>query len=117
MMDYLVGKLVTGEVIVALAGESHNAVLQLVCPFEVTKESVQEGDYMVVKSMLRPYCPYTDDKVLSMNPEHFLYIAPLKGELVEVYKNMVESYEASPEEPTRVDNSEVFYVDPVDTLQ
>jgi hypothetical protein len=117
MMDYLVGKLVTGETIVALAGDSKGAVLQLVCPFEVTKESVQEGDYVVVKSMLRPYCPYTDDKVLLMNPEHFLYIAPLKPDLIEAYKSMVESYEASPDEPTRVDNSEVFYVDPVDTVQ
>jgi hypothetical protein len=116
-MDYLVGKLITGETIVALAGEPHKDILQLVCPFEVTKETVQEGDYMVVKTMLRPFCPYTDDKVLMMNPEHFIYIAPLKEELTQAYKDMVDSYEASPDEPARVDTSETFYVDPVDTLQ
>ena len=115
-MEYLVAKLVSGETIVALAGESGDDHIQMVYPFEVYKEQTYEDEYTVTTTKLRPYCPFTEDQLMVLQTRHILWIAPLREDLAQVYKNMVDAFQeveaaGPPEDPKS------FHVDPVSTLQ
>jgi len=115
-MEYLVAKLVSGETIVALAGDSGDDHIQMVYPFEVYKEQSFEDEYTITTTKLRPYCPYSDDPVMVLQNQHIIYITALKEDLAQVYKNMVDAFQEV-EEAGPPEDVKSFHIDPVDTIQ
>lgn len=117
-MEYLVAKLVSGETIVALSGDAGNDHIQMVYPFEVYKEQTFEDEFMITTTKLRPYLPYSEEQILVLQTQHIIYITPLKEDLAQVYKNMVDAMEAvESEQPVPREDVLSFHVDPVDTIQ
>lgn len=114
-MDYIVTKLVSGEIIVGLANEMSDNHIQIAYPYEVIKETVYDEMNSYTKTSLVKYMPYSAEEVLMLQVDKTVYISDLKPELISAYKGMVDSNEAVSEEPQPSVDS--FFVDASSNLQ
>lgn len=117
-MEYIVAKLISGETIVSLTGELQGDLLNLIHPFEVVQDYIHDDESSSIKTSLRPLCPYTSSDIIPMSVSCFVYIAPLKPDLAEIYKSMVDAFieaDSSDEDTVKTDLS--FTVDAVNTIQ
>lgn len=116
-MKYLVVKLISGEMLVALSGETTLKSLNLVYPFEVFKEKRlnemgEEYDY----TGLRPFCSISAEPVLLLNRAAIAFETPLKEDLIETYCQMVEAY-ITPEDQGTSEDPLSFQVEGPQTFQ
>ena len=89
MNDYVVVKLITGEMVIGTVYIDNKDYLVLDDPLIVKNINFQNRNGIVEKSITRPFCNLTDDRRFSFKKEHTMFVKSLSAGLIDVYEGFV----------------------------